>query len=72
MPKPWTGDLVGKMHNHEITTYDLAQEMGVRQAYISMLLHSKREPEGIQERMENAVNAIIQRRKENPNGERTS
>lgn len=72
MPKPWTGDLVGKMHIHGITTYDLAQEMGVKQGYISMLLNSKREPEGIQERMEAAVERIICKRKELPYGKRTS
>ncbi len=64
MPKPWTGRLVGKMHNHDITYDDLAAEMGVKKAYISMLLNSKREPPGIQKRMEDAVESIIRKRKE--------
>lgn len=62
MPKPWTGNLIGKMHNHGITYDDLGAEMGLKKAYISMLLNSKREPPNIQARMEKAVDAIIKRK----------
>lgn len=62
MPEKWTGRLVGKMHNERVTCDDLAAEMGVTRAYISMILHSKRKPEGIQERIEGAFDSIIEKR----------
>jgi transcriptional regulator with XRE-family HTH domain len=52
------------MHNERVTYDDLGAEMGVTKAYVSMILNGQRKPEGIQERMEAAFNAIIQRRKE--------
>lgn len=71
MPKEWTGNLVGIMHNNDITQQDVADEMGVKKPYISALLHSRKEPPGIQERMEKAVAAILERRKESQYGQRT-
>lgn len=64
MPEKWTGRLVGKMHNERVTFDELAKEMGVTKPYISMLLNGKRKPEGVQKRMEAALDAILQRRKE--------
>lgn len=64
MPETWTGNLIGEMHNKGITYGDLAEEMGVTKAYISMILNSKRKPDGICERMVNAV-AEISKRKDN-------
>lgn len=64
MPEKWTGRLVGKMHNEEITYDELAEELGVTKSYVSMILNGARKPDGIKERMENAVNAIVKRRKE--------
>ena len=64
MPEKWTGRLIGRMHNERVTYDELGAEMGMTKAYVSMILNSKRKPEGIQERMETAFNAIIQRRKE--------
>lgn len=64
MPKAWTGKLVGKMHTHKVSYEDVAAELGVTKSYISMILNSKREPDGAKERLEAAVNAIIQKRRE--------
>ena len=64
MPEKWTGRLVGKMHNERVTFDELAKEMGVTKPYVSMLLNGKRNPEGVQKRMEKALDAILQRRKE--------
>lgn len=61
MPEKWTGALVGKMHNHGIKRQDVADEMGVSGAYITMLLNSKKKPPGTRERLEKAVEAIIKR-----------
>ena len=62
MPAQWTGDLVGKMHCNRIMFEDLANELGITRAYVSMILNGKKDPKGMQEKMENAVDAIIQRR----------
>ncbi len=61
MPEKWTGRLIGKMHNNCITYEQLANEIGVNKAYISMILNGRRKPSGIQERLEGAVQRIIER-----------
>ena len=63
MPEKWTGRLIGKMHNERVTYDELAAEMGVTKAYVSMLLNSVRKPDGIQGRMEDAFTAVLQKRK---------
>ena len=63
MPEKWTGRLVGRLHNEQITYEELANEMGCTKAYISMILNGVRKPDGIQKRMEDAVSAIIGKRK---------
>ena len=63
MPEKWTGRLVGRLHNERITYEELAKEMGVTKAYISMILNGSRKPDGIKERMEAAVASIIERKK---------
>ena len=62
MPEEWTGHLIGKMHNHRISNSDLAAELGVTKAYISMIFNGARSPAGAREKLEAAVNAIIERR----------
>ena len=63
MPEKWTGRLVGKMHNECVTMEELGAEMGVGKAYVSMILNSRRKPEGIQKRMEDAFESVISKRK---------
>ena len=62
MPEKWTGDLIGRMHNEEITMKELADELDVCKPYVSMILNGARNPEGAQQRMEAAVDAILARR----------
>ena len=62
MPEKWTGEIVKQMHLHNITAKDVAEELGVTCAYVSMVLHSKRNPKGAQERMEAALAAVIERK----------
>nr|DAR28482.1 MAG TPA: Regulatory protein [Caudoviricetes sp.] len=64
MPEKWTGRLIGRMHNERITYEQLANEMGVNKAYISMILNGKRKPPNIQKRMGAALEAIIKRERE--------
>lgn len=63
MPEKWTGRLVGRMHNERISYDDLAAELGVTKAYVSMVLNSKRKPAGIKERLEAAFAAVLEKRK---------
>jgi transcriptional regulator with XRE-family HTH domain len=63
VPEKWTGRLIGEMHNNCITYEQLANEIGVNKAYISMILNGRRKPSGIQERLEGAVQRIIERTK---------
>lgn len=62
MPETWTGNLIGKMHNKDITYDELAAELGVTKSYISMILNGKRRPDGIRKRMEDAVDRLVERK----------
>lgn len=64
MPEKWTGELIGKMHNARITYDELAAEMGVTKSYISMILNGTRNPDGAQQRLEAAFDAVAAREKE--------
>ena len=70
MPEAWTGLLIGTMHNNDITYDALAREMGVTKSYISMILNGRRNPRGVQKRMEGAVVDIIQRKNNGSTAER--
>lgn len=61
MPKEWTGILVGLMHNNRISFAQLAEELGVTNRYVSMVLNGHREPPGAEERFKAAVQRIIDR-----------
>lgn len=67
MSEKWTGNLIGKMHNERVTYQDIADEMAVTKAYISMILNGSRNPKGIKERMEDAFASVIEKRKLKPN-----
>lgn len=64
MPEKWTGVLIGKMHNARVSYDDLAAELGLTKGYLSMILNGKRNPPGARKRLEDAVKAVIERRKE--------
>ncbi len=59
MPKKWTGDLVGLMHNHKISIQMLADKLGVTNRYVSMVLNGHREPAGAEDKFRKAVEEII-------------
>lgn len=64
MPKKWTGDLVGLMHNHKISIQMLADELDVTNRYVSMVLNGHREPAGAEQKFRDAVNRIIERKQQ--------
>ena len=59
----WIGDFVGRMHRHRISITQLAQEMEVTREYLSMILNGHREPSGIEQRMNEALDNIIEKQK---------
>ena len=65
MAEEWTGRIVGMLHTHRVKQAELAEEMGVTAQYVSMVLNGKKSPKGIDERMETAIQAIVDRRNSN-------
>lgn len=59
MPKKWTGDLVGLMHTNKISFQALADELGVTNRYVSMVLNGHREPLGAEDKFRAAVHKLI-------------
>lgn len=59
LPEQWTGDLVGRMHNHKILYAELADKLGLSVPYISMVLNGSRSPRGAEERFNAALDELI-------------
>jgi transcriptional regulator with XRE-family HTH domain len=57
----WTGEFVGRMHINGVTKTQLAQEMGVSREYVSMILNGHRNPDGIEQRMNDALSNLIEK-----------
>ena len=64
MREPWTGELVGRMHNEEVTYQELAEEAGVVKGYVSQILNGTRSPKRGREKLEGAFESILRRRME--------
>ena len=65
MSQQWTGHIVGLLHMHRITQSELAAELGITAQYVSMVLNGKKSSKGIDERMQAAIQAIVERRNSN-------
>jgi hypothetical protein len=63
VPEKWTGRLIGKMHNNGIKQMELANELGFTNAYTGMILRGERKPPLIREKMEAAVDKLIEAKK---------
>ena len=61
----WIGDFVGRMHRNRVTITQLAQEMDVTREYLSMILNGHREPQGIKQRMNDALDNLIKKNSRN-------
>ena len=59
----WIGDLVGRMHQYRVKNSQLAQEMGVSREYLSMILNGHREPNGVEQRMNDALDKLIEKQR---------
>ena len=58
----WTGDFVGRMHRNKVTITQVAKEMGVTREYLSLILNGHREPHGAEQRMNDALDRIIEKK----------
>lgn len=58
----WTGNLIGAMHNAKITRKDIADELGVSKAYVTMILNGARNPPKARERLEAAFETVKERK----------
>ena len=61
----WIGDFVGRMHRYRVTITQLAQEMDITREYLSMILNGHREPNGIEQRMNEALDRIVEKQSDN-------
>lgn len=64
MREVWTGKLIGELHNAEITPAELARELGIGKAYMSLVLHGHRHPRNAEERFNKAFHELLRRRAE--------
>lgn len=62
MREEWTGNLVGRMHNAEVTRDDLAKEVGWTKSYVSMVLTGKRRPDGAEQKLNDAFQTVLNRK----------
>ncbi len=62
MPEAWTGELVKRMHLNRVSAKELAEQAGVTNAYVSMVLNGARNPKGAREKFETALDAILDKR----------
>lgn len=57
----WIGDFVGRMHRNRLTITQVAREMDVTREYLSMILNGHKEPKGIEQRMNDALDNLIEK-----------
>lgn len=58
MPEEWTGELIGDMHNAGVSRAEVAKELGVSTAYVTMVLNGIRTPEGAEEKLRAAFERV--------------
>ena len=64
MPGNWTATLVGALHAEGITRKMLAEEAGITQEDLSMVLNGHRNPSGAEEKLTAALERLIRTRGE--------
>lgn len=62
MPEEWTGRLIGDMHNAGVSRAEIAKELGVSTAYVTMVLNGIRKPEGAEEKLRAAFERVKEAR----------
>jgi transcriptional regulator with XRE-family HTH domain len=62
MPEEWTGRLIGDMHNAGVSRAEVARELGVSTAYVTMVLNGIRTPEGAEKKLRAAFERVKEAR----------
>lgn len=62
MPEEWTGRLIGDMHNAGVSRAEVARELGVSTAYVTMVLNGIRTPEGAEKKLRAAFERVKETR----------
>jgi transcriptional regulator with XRE-family HTH domain len=62
MPEEWTGRLIGDMHNAGVSRAEIARELGVSTAYVTMVLNGIRTPEGAEKKLRAAFERVKEAR----------
>lgn len=63
MPAQWTGRIVGELHNNKLTLKELAKEVNWNDKYLSQVINSENPPKGAEQKLTDAMNRIIARKK---------
>ena len=63
MRENWMGELIGQMHNTGVSRKEIAAELGVTPAYVTMLLNGIRTPEGAETKLRCAFETVREKRK---------
>ena len=58
-PPEWSAEIVGLMHIHKISVFELAQHLGWRREYVSRLLNGAENRANAKELLTNAVSDLI-------------
>lgn len=62
MPEEWTGRLIGDMHNAGVSRAEVARELCVSTAYVTMVLNGIRTPKGAEEKLRAAFERVKEAR----------
>lgn len=62
MPAQWTGNVVGEMHNNNITGKMLAAELGWHEKYLSQVLNSSDPPKNAESKVSAALKRLVERK----------
>lgn len=55
MPAQWTGELIGEIHNADLTIKNVAQEAGYHPKYVSQVLNGKVDSPNMEKRLRDAL-----------------
>ena len=58
MPKQWTGDFVGEVHNAGLTIQQVAKEASLNPKYVSQILHSENPSESARKKLFDALGRL--------------
>ena len=58
MPAQWTGEVIGEMHVAGVTAKQLAEELGVTAAYLSMIFSGARTPKDAEANVREALGRL--------------